>query len=104
MATQKRFAADLGVGQSTLSRYERGQMMPDAYVLWRIAAYAGTTVEALLKAEGRESGGTWDGVERRKDPILRALVDNGLSVLRGSKSAAREALKEILLNFMRMGT
>ena len=78
--------------------------MPDAYVLSRIAAHAGTTVEALLKEEGREPGGAWGGAERRKGVVLRALVDNGLAVFRGSKPADREALKKMLLNFMRMGT
>ena len=47
--------------QSTLYRYEHGQTMPDAYVLSRIAAHAGTTVEALLKGEGRNQAGRGAG-------------------------------------------
>lgn len=45
--SQEEFARLLGVGQETISKYERGVVMPPVGTRHRIAAILGTTVREL---------------------------------------------------------
>ncbi len=58
--TQAELGEKLSYSDKTVSKWERGESMPDAYVLTRIAEIYGTSVDALLRADD-----PW------KDPIQR---------------------------------
>ena len=58
--TQAELGEKLSYSDKTISKWERGESMPDAYVLTRIAEIYGTSVDALLRADD-----PW------KDPIQR---------------------------------
>ena len=58
--TQAELGEKLCYSDKTISKWERGESMPDAYVLTRIAAIYGTSVDALLREE-----------EPWKDPVQR---------------------------------
>ena len=46
--TQAELGEKLNYSDKTVSKWERGESMPDAYVLMQIAAIYGTTVDGLL--------------------------------------------------------
>ena len=48
---QADFAAELGISQGQLSRYEQGSSEASAEVLLRLAQHAGKTIEWLLTGE-----------------------------------------------------
>ncbi len=58
--TQAELGERLNYSDKTISKWERGESMPDVYVLTRIAEIYGTTVDGLLRAED-----PW------KDPVQR---------------------------------
>lgn len=49
--TQKQFAKKLGVTQPMISKYEKGEIIPPAEILLKIAKLGKTTVEKLLEGE-----------------------------------------------------
>ena len=51
-ATQREFADYVRVTQSTVSAYERGSIMPDAYILAKIAFYGGESPTPGMQGEG----------------------------------------------------
>lgn len=48
---QKRFAKQLGITQPMVSKYEKGQVIPSAEILLKIARLGKTTVEKILEGE-----------------------------------------------------
>jgi len=48
---QKRFAKKLGITQPMVSKYEKGETIPPAEILLKIAKLGKTTVEKLLEGE-----------------------------------------------------
>lgn len=60
--TQAELGEKLNYSDKTVSKWERGESMPDAYVLTRLAQLYGVTVDALL----REAEPWMDPVEKRK--------------------------------------
>lgn len=58
--TQAELGAKLNYSDKTVSKWERGESIPDAYVLLRLAEIYGTTVDALLSGE-----------EPWKDPVQK---------------------------------
>ena len=58
--TQAELGERLNYSDKTVSKWERGESMPDAFVLTRLAEIYGTTVDALLREE-----------EPWKDPVQR---------------------------------
>ena len=48
---QKQFAKKLGITQPMVSKYEKGQIIPPAQILLRIAKLGKTTVDQLLEGE-----------------------------------------------------
>lgn len=48
---QKRFAKRLGISQPMVSKYEKGQVIPSAEILLKIARLGKTTVEKILEGE-----------------------------------------------------
>jgi len=48
---QDEFAKKLGVTQSTVSRYEKGEVIPPADILLKIAKLVNTTVEEILEGK-----------------------------------------------------
>ena len=48
---QKRFAKQLGISQPMVSKYEKGQVIPSAEILLKIARLGKTTVEKILEGE-----------------------------------------------------
>lgn len=65
--SQADFAAEIGVTQSTLSKYEFHGMMPNPAVLHRLAAIGGVTMEWLL--EGAAMPDAAAAVERANAPL-----------------------------------
>ena len=55
--TQVKMAMDLGTSQSAITDWERDMVLPDAYMLGRIADYFGVTVDYLLGREGSKKSG-----------------------------------------------
>lgn len=49
--TQSELGAQLNYSDKTVSKWERGESVPDAYVLTRLAELYGTTVDALLRGD-----------------------------------------------------
>ena len=74
------FARELGLSQSTYSRYEGGGDGPDGSIplkaAWRIADALGTTIDAVV---GRATEGTCDG--RDLNAFYRALSERGRAAL-----------------------
>ncbi len=60
--TQAELGEKLNYSDKTVSKWERGESIPDAFVLLRLADIYGTTVDALL----REDAPWQDPVERQK--------------------------------------
>ncbi|MBQ8141074.1 MAG: helix-turn-helix transcriptional regulator [Clostridia bacterium] len=50
--TQEELAVDLGITQSAVAKWEKGDTSPRAELLPRIASVLGCTVDELLKKEG----------------------------------------------------
>ena len=48
---QKQFAKKLGITQPMISRYEKGETVPPAQILLRIAKLGKTTMEKILEGE-----------------------------------------------------
>ncbi len=48
---QKQFAKKLGITQPMISRYEKGETVPPAQILLRIAKLGKTTMEKVLEGE-----------------------------------------------------
>lgn len=48
---QKQFAKKLGITQPMVSKYEKGDIIPPAQILLRIAKLGKTTVDQLLEGE-----------------------------------------------------
>jgi len=48
---QKRFAKKLGVTQPMVSKYEKGEIIPPAQILLKIAKLGKTTIEGILEGE-----------------------------------------------------
>lgn len=46
---QKRFAKELGITQPMVSKYEKGEVIPSAAILLKIARLGKTTVEKILE-------------------------------------------------------
>lgn len=46
---QKRFAKELGITQPMVSKYERGEAIPSAATLLKVARLGKTTVEKILE-------------------------------------------------------
>lgn len=46
------FADDIGVRQNTVYRYERGEIVPSIFSLYRVARATGVTMEWLLTGDG----------------------------------------------------
>lgn len=49
--TQKQFAKKLGITQPMISKYEKGEIIPPAEILLKIAKLGKTTVERILEGE-----------------------------------------------------
>lgn len=75
---QSRFGRQVGVDQSTVSRWESGRQMPGPVELSRIARLAGDSIEALLGAAPAvatpppPAGPAWAPVSRDAAPIAPA--------------------------------
>ena len=54
---QKDVAIGVGVSERAYARYESGDRIPNAIIITRIAAYLGTTVEALCEEEAQSTPG-----------------------------------------------
>jgi transcriptional regulator with XRE-family HTH domain len=50
--TQEEFADELGIGQSQLSKYERGVAAPPAEILFYVKKRFGVSIDWLLTGEG----------------------------------------------------
>ncbi len=48
---QKQFATKLGITQPMVSKYEKGEIIPPAAILLKIAKLGKTTVEKILEGE-----------------------------------------------------
>ena len=48
---QKQFAKKLGITQPMVSKYEKGEIIPPAQILLKIAKLGKTTVEKILEGE-----------------------------------------------------
>lgn len=48
---QKRFAKKLGITQPMVSKYEKGEIIPPAQILLKIAKLGKTTMEEILEGE-----------------------------------------------------
>src|SRR5580692_331202 len=46
--TQAEFGAKLGIGQTQLSKYEKGQSLPTVEILLKLKAYGGTTIDWII--------------------------------------------------------
>ena len=57
--TQAELGALLNYSDKTISKWERGEAIPDAYVLTQLAEIFGVTVDALLSPPGK-----WEPPER----------------------------------------
>ncbi|MGK7344266.1 MAG: helix-turn-helix domain-containing protein [Candidatus Nitrospinota bacterium M3_3B_026] len=83
--TQQQFAKSINVSQGSVAKYEKGESIPGAATLLRIAGLGGVTVEELLGG-GEEAGRSFvlSEEERRlvaaarelekSDPALRSLI------------------------------
>ena len=49
--SQKQFAEELGITQPMVSKYEKGETIPSAQILLKIAKLGKTTVEKILEGE-----------------------------------------------------
>jgi len=87
---QWQLAAQLGIGQSTVSKYLQGRRPPTAEVLWRLARLSGRTMEwfiggeqAPVVAEPRLSYGDVSWGERLKalSPETRMALEHIMAEL-----------------------
>ena len=68
--TQAELGAMLNYSDKTISKWERGEAIPDAYVLTQIAEIFGVTVDSLLSTETH-----WQPPEEEKKPELSYSID-----------------------------
>ena len=68
--TQAELGAMLNYSDKTISKWERGEAIPDAYVLTQIADIFGVTVDGLLSPPDR-----WQPPEEEKKPELSYSID-----------------------------
>ena len=68
--TQAELGAMLNYSDKTISKWERGEAIPDAYVLTQIAEIFGVTVDSLLSTETH-----WQPPEPEKKPELSYSSD-----------------------------
>jgi transcriptional regulator with XRE-family HTH domain len=50
--TQKEFAQMLGVSQATVSKLEKGLVLPNSEILLRLSGISGKSIDWILKGEG----------------------------------------------------
>lgn len=83
--TQQQFAKSINVSQGSVAKYEKGESIPGAATLLRIAGLGGVTVEELLGGVGEAGRGLVLSEEERRlvaaareleksDPALRSLI------------------------------
>ena len=68
--TQAELGAMLNYSDKTISKWERGEAIPDAYVLTQLAEIFGVTVDSLLSTETH-----WQPPEEEKKPELSYSID-----------------------------
>ena len=68
--TQAELGAMLNYSDKTISKWERGEAIPDAYVLTQIAEIFGVTVDGLLSTETH-----WQPPAEEKKPELSYSID-----------------------------
>ena len=68
--TQAELGAMLNYSDKTISKWERGEAIPDAYVLTQIAEIFGVTVDSLLSTETH-----WQPPAEEKKPELSYSID-----------------------------
>ncbi|MCU1284050.1 MAG: DNA-binding protein [Acidobacteriales bacterium] len=49
--TQAEFARSFGIGQTQLSKYEKGQSVPTLEMLLKLSAYSGKSIDWIVKGE-----------------------------------------------------
>jgi transcriptional regulator with XRE-family HTH domain len=54
--TQTQFGKRLGIGQTMLSKYEKGQASPTLDVLLRLKVYSGKSIDWIVTGEEKLSG------------------------------------------------
>jgi len=47
----------IGKAKTTISTWERGESMPDAAMLYRLATYYNKTIDAMYKSDQKRQGG-----------------------------------------------
>jgi predicted ATPase/DNA-binding XRE family transcriptional regulator len=95
--TQDGWAATLGVGRTTVQRWERGEAVPDAFAERRILAYC--REQALFRPGGRQIPGGPSSAEALQDLLAAARLGAGSTTppAAASASAAGGASTEDLL-------
>jgi transcriptional regulator with XRE-family HTH domain len=63
--TQAEFAKILDIGQTQLSRYEIGRILPPTEVLWKLRAYSGKSIDWILTGEEAPSAKT-ETIKKRR--------------------------------------
>ena len=99
--TQEALAERLGVSFQTVSKWERGETLPDIAALPEVAAFFGVTIDALLGADRAKR-------EKKIGEYLALYegmtAENAPEVLRRFRAAAREFPNEfpILIRYMEL--
>jgi len=69
--TQAELAEQLGYSDKSVSKWERGDGLPDVLCLKRMADLFGVSVDAMLSPEGSRSANT--GSEEREEPVMLSV-------------------------------
>lgn len=72
--TQAELGAKLNYSDKTISKWERGEAIPDAYVLTQLAAMFGVTVDYLLSSHD-----AWDAPQEEAEEENTAAADQAYS-------------------------
>ena len=72
--TQAELGAKLNYSDKTISKWERGEAIPDAYVLTQLAAMFGVTVDYLLSSHD-----AWDAPQEEAEDEDTAAADQAYS-------------------------
>lgn len=88
---------DMGIGQSTATRWKQGTASPNAATLQKIADYFGVTTDYLLSGETKKSPDNMSEDEEMMEYLNELKNNPGMRILFSkAKGASKEDLEKVV--------